>query len=86
MKMDKKQLRKNRLDLEYHGSAQQANAFLILLTTGMLGFLGTFVWVGETRLLYVGSIITVAVSGVGAYFYFKSHHRMKEILNEIERI
>ncbi len=86
MTMDKKQLRKNRLDLEYHGQAQQANAFLILLTTGVLGFLGTFIWLHETDLLYWGIIITIIFSGIGIYFYVRNHHRMKEILNEIERI
>lgn len=41
--MDKSELKKNRLDLEYHGEAQKANAFLILLTTGILAFIGTFI-------------------------------------------
>jgi len=82
--MDKKQLRKNRLDLEYHGEAQQANAFLILLTTGILGFVGTFIWLHETTLLYFGIGITLTVAGLGIYFYLKTHRRMKQILNEIE--
>lgn len=84
--MDKKQLRKNRLDLEYHGEAQKANAFLILLTTGILAFMGTFIWLSESKFLAIGIIITLMVLSAGIYFYKESNQRMKEILNEIERI
>lgn len=84
--MDKLQLRKNRLDLEYHGELQKANALLILLTTGILAFAGTFIWLGNSRLFYVGFGITSTTAFVGGWFYHKSSNRMKEILEEIEKI
>ncbi len=84
--MEKRDLRKNRLDLEYQGEAQKANAFLILLTTGMLAFVGTFIWQKTTSALYIGIIITIMFSLMGWKLYQKSMRRMKEILNEIENI
>ncbi len=84
--MDKQQLRKNRLDLEYHGEAQKANAFLILVTTGILAFIGTFLWLTENKLFYVGIAITFIVSFMGGKLYRKSSKRMGEILNEIENV
>ena len=84
--MDKEQLKKNRLDLEYHGESQKANAFLILLTTGILAFLGTFIWLNDNNAFYLGIPIALIVSFIGALFYRKSSKRMGEILNEIENV
>ncbi len=84
--MDKLQLQKNRLDLEYHGESQKANAFLILLTTGILGFLGTFLWLTERQLFLAGMMVTFIVIMVGILRYTKSSRRMKEILEEIGNI
>lgn len=79
--MDKQQLIKNKLDLEYHGEAQKANAFLILLTTGILGFVSSFIWLKENKL--VGITITSIILFFGLVFYIKSTKRMKKILEEI---
>lgn len=84
--MDKKQLKKNRLDLEYHGESQKANAFLILLTTGILGFFGTFIWLMDNELIYYGIATTLVIMISGLLFYRKSSNRMREILDEIEEI
>lgn len=83
--MDKSQLKKNRLDLEYHGESQKANAWLLLLTTGVLSFLGTFIWL-EGRVFYYGCIIALIAFIIGGLFYFKCSQRMKQILEEIESI
>ena len=84
--MDKKQFKKNRLDLEYHGEAQKVNAFLILLTTGILGFFGTFIWLREKGVFYYGILITIFIFVFGLSFYRKSSKRMKEILDEVEKL
>lgn len=84
--MNKAQLKKNKLDLEYHGEAQKANAFLILLTTGILAFIGTFIWLKDNELFYYGIFIIITVLIIGGLLYWKSSKRMKEILNEIENI
>jgi len=81
--MEKAQLKKNKLDLEFHWESQKVNAFLILLTIGILAFLGTFLWLAENRLFYYGVIITFISSIIGVFFYKKSANKMKEILNEI---
>lgn len=82
--MDKIGLRKNRLDLEYNGETQKANAFLILLTTGVLSFIGTFIWLKENKLY--GIIITALIIVIGSLFYWRSYRRMKEILYEVENV
>ena len=84
--MDKQHLLKNRLDLEYHGEAQKTNAFLILLTTGLLGFIGTFMWVKDNNIIYFGFLITITIFIFGLIFFIKSNRRMKEILEEKEKI
>lgn len=84
--MDKSQLYKNCLDLEFHGESQKANAFLILLTTGILGFLGTFLWLKEKQLFLIGILIASIVVALGILFYTKSSRRMKEIIGEIKEI
>lgn len=84
--MEKQQLRKNRLDLEFHGEAQKTNAYLILLTTGILGFAGTFIWLKDAKFFYLGIVMMLLVSGLGVSFYQKSSQRMKEILDEIEQL
>ncbi len=84
--MEKLQLRKNRLDLEYQGEAQKTNAYLILLTTGILGFAGTFVWLRDEKFFYLGTVVMLFVLGLGALLYRKSSRRMKEILDEIEQL
>ena len=83
---DKQQLRKNKLDLEYHGESQKANAYLILITTGVLAFIGTFIWITEDPFFYLGFFITVFISLLGFWFYRRSIKRMKYILREIENI
>lgn len=82
--MDKLNYKKNRLDLEYHGETQKVNAFLILLTTGVLSFIGNFIWVKDGRIY--GFFITTIVIIIGSFFYFRSHKRMKIILYEIENL
>ena len=84
--MEKAQLKKNRLDLEYHGEVQKANAFLILLTTGVLGFLGTFIWLNNTLFFLYGTGATMVLFSIGFVFYKKRLKRMKEILDEIEQL
>jgi len=84
--MEKVQLRKNRLDLEYHGETQKINAYLILLTTGVLGFVGTFIWLKDGEAFYAGIIITFLVVVIGSLFYWRSSQRMNEILREIENL
>ena len=84
--MEKAQLRKNRLDLEFHGESQKTNAYLILLTTGVLGFVGTFIWLKDQQLFYIGILVTLFLLATGFLFYRRSTQRMRKILDEIEQL
>ena len=84
--MDKKQLKKNKLDLEYHGESQKRNALLILLTTGSLAFIGSFIWLRETTTFILGLVIILVISLISSWYYYKSTKRMEIILEEIEHI
>lgn len=52
--MDKRQIRKNILDLEYHRLTQLLNSILILTITSALGFLGTYTFLLNDRKKLVG--------------------------------
>lgn len=82
----KKQLKKNRLDLEFHGESQKINAYLILLTTGLLAFLGTFLWLKDSILFYYGIAITFTIAVTFIWLYVKSRKKMDEILAKIEKL
>lgn len=84
--MNRQELKKNRLDLEYHGEAQKRNAFLILLTTGLVGFIGTFIWLRDTNLFLIGVAIALAIFGFGYVLYINTSRKMKEILEAVENI
>ncbi len=84
--MEKQQLHKNRLDLEFHAETQKTNAYLILLTTGILGFAGTFIWLKDEKFFYFGIVVMLLVFGLGISLYQKSSQRMKQILDEIEQM
>ena len=84
--MNKALLKKNRLDLEFHALSQQGNALLILLTTGILSFIGSFLWLPSTRLYYYGISTSLAISLIGWFFYLKAGKRMREILVAIEQL
>lgn len=83
--MDRQELKKNRLDLEFHSESQKANAVLILLTTGVLGFIGNFVFLKGTSFI-LGIYVISFISSFGAYFYYRISRRMKTILNKIESL
>ncbi|MBS3174373.1 hypothetical protein J4440_00660 [Candidatus Woesearchaeota archaeon] len=83
--MDKQEIKKNKLDLQYQHESQKANTFLILITTGSLGFIGTFIWLKKNYFI-TGLIITAFLIFIGNIAYKFSLKRMKEILTEIENI
>ena len=84
--MDKLTLRKNRLDLEYHGESQKVNAILILLTTGILAFIGNFIFLRDNQLFYFGAFFTSIIFIISLITYKKKIRRMNNILNEVENL
>lgn len=84
--MDKSELIKNRLDLECGIESQKLNAFLIFLTTGVLGFMGTFIFVDNTNLFVIGLLFTFSLFFTGVFLYKRSSRRIKEILKKIDNL
>lgn len=84
--MSNKNFKKNKLDLEYHGESQKLNAFLILITAGLLTFISAFLFLRDNKIFYYGLAISLIVFVAGLIFYKKSSKRMGEILSEIEEL
>ena len=84
--MNKKELTKNKLDLEYHKESSEANVFLTLLTIGLLAFLGGFIFFKESSSFILGLIITFMAFTFGLRLYLKKSKRMEAILFEIENL
>lgn len=84
--IDKTEAKKNRLDLEFHAESQKSNAFLIFITTGILTFIGTFIWFKDSSSFIYGIVITLLIFIFSAIFYYRTISRMKEILSEIENL
>ena len=82
--MNEQELKKNKLDLEYNHELQKANVFLILITTGVLGFIGTFVWI--RKYLLFGFVLAGLIMIIGISLYLKTVSKMKQILFQIENI
>ena len=83
--MNKRELKKNRFDLEFNFESQKANAVLILLTTGILGFVGNFIFIeGTSFILGIGVLSFIIIFGI--YLYYKISKKMRNILNEIENL
>ena len=74
-------LKKNRLDLEYHSQIQLLNTVLLFTTTGLLSFVGTFVWKPELMLL--GTLISIFVLMVCLIAYKRIQSNLRKILEEI---
>ena len=81
--MNKIELRKNKLDLEYHSESQRANIFLSLLSIGLLAFIGNFVFLKDSKLFNFGLFITLSIFLYALITYNKKSKRLKEILQEI---
>lgn len=81
-----KQLKKNKLDLEYHKNTQILNAVFIFLTTGILGFMGSFIFLGERNKLLLGMGISSIIIILGFFIYKKINKKLEYILKEIEKI
>lgn len=84
--MSRKDLVKNRLDLEYHSESLKASIYLILLTIGFLSFIGSFLFLRDNKLLISGLIITLSIFIFALIIYRKTSKRMREILLEIENL
>ena len=82
--INKKSLKKNKLDLEYHKYTQLLNGTFIFATTGLLGFIASFIWT-PTKLV-VGLIISLIILILSYYSYIKVNKKLNLIIQEIENL
>ncbi len=78
-----KELKKNKLDLEYNFESRKAIIFLTAMTITFIGFLGVMISQGliETA-LSIGVVILI----IGTALYQRTKMRMDDILEEIENL
>ncbi len=84
--MDRKQLKKNKLDLEYHKYSQILNSLLIFSTTGLLAFLGSFVFLENKNKLALGLSISAIMLIIAIGTYKKINKKLESIIAEIENL
>ena len=82
--MDKKQIKKNVLDVRYQFESQKINAILIICSVGILAFIGTFIWYRER--LYFGIGISIMVVLISIFLYVRTKRKMQNILIDIENL
>jgi len=81
--MDKGQLRKNKLDLEYNKYIQMLNGIFIFATTGLLGFIGSFIWTDNSKKLLIGTSASALVVIASLLFYKKINYKLENISEQV---
>lgn len=84
--MNSEQIKKNKLDLEYHKYSQMLNAVFILLTTGVLGFLGSLIILNDKNKLFLGLGISAFVFIIGLSLLMRINDKLNEILNKTDNL
>lgn len=79
-----KEIEKNRLDLAYHKQLVYLSSVLILVTIGVLSFIGTFIW-NKDYLLY-GTAIIVTIFTISYVLYRRIDRNLKGISDEIKKL
>ncbi len=79
-----KEFEKNRLDLAYRRQLSYLNAVLLLATTGLLSFIGTFIW--NKDFITYGFIILIIISLISIFWYKKINDTLKNISLEIKNL
>ncbi|MFH1211351.1 MAG: hypothetical protein V1659_00295 [Candidatus Woesearchaeota archaeon] len=81
--MKKRELKKNRLDIEYKYESQKAILYLSFCTVSIIGFLGYMISRG---LIAIGIPVAVALFFISFVFYKQTKKKMDTILSKIERL
>ena len=81
--MEKIQIEKNKLDLEFSRYSQLLKGVFIFATTGLIGFIGSFVWSEDLDKLLIGVFISVIIM-VGSFTYYKKiNYKLDKISEQI---
>lgn len=81
--MNKKEFRKNRLDIEYKFLAQQAIVYLTLSTVTVLGFMGYMIAQGLLSVAFSIGSFTAVLAGI---LFVGTKRKMDAILHEIDQL
>ncbi len=82
--MERQHIEKNRLDLAYHRQLQILNGVIILGTTGLISFIGTFVW--KPELILQGMLLTAFIAFISLMVYFNVDNRLRSISEELGQL
>jgi len=84
--MNKREIKKNKLDLEYHKNSQILNGMLIFLTSGVFGFIASLIYLDDKYKLLIGLVLSSVTLIVIYTFMKKVDKRMSEILEEVTEV
>ncbi len=82
-KMDKTELKKNKLDLEYKFESQKALLFLTVGTISLLGFVATMMSIGKYTITAILGFVILIISLV---LYKRKEKKLKNLLKKIEKL
>ncbi len=82
--LNKRELKKNILDLKCKFEMQKIAAALTLMTVGILGFIGTFIWYQERLFFGIGLSSLILIY---SYIYYKKFEtKLKGIWSDIDQL
>lgn len=79
-----KNFEKNRLDLAYKRQLHYLNAVLMLISIGILSFIGTFIW--NRDYLTYGFLLTLLILVISYAFHNSVNKKLKEISEQIKAL
>jgi len=82
--MNKRDLEKNILDLKYQFQMEKIRVSLMLLSLGILAFIGTFVWYVD-RLAF-GIVISILIMLIALFYYNKTKKQLRRIVGDIRKL
>ncbi len=80
------QLKKNKLDLDHQKYSQLLNGIFIFATTGLIAFIGSFIWLKDKNALFIGISISSLILIFSYLSYKKIDAELERIKNEIVSI
>ncbi len=81
--MNKKQLSKNRLDIEYKFESQKAILCLTVGTVILIGFLATMI---SQKQYVIAGVLGLIIFLISQFYYGKIKRKLNSILENIEKL
>jgi len=84
--MDLKEIKRNRLDLEYKKYLQVLNGLFLILTSGAFGIISSIIYLKDSRKIRLGLSVSAIVLMILFILIRNLDERLNEVLEEIENI